>query len=188
MKEFNDKTALLIIDVQKGFDESVWGERNNPEAEENIAKLLQLWRETKRPAYHVRHLSREPGSPLYAASNGSEIKDIVTPLPGEPIITKDVNSAFIGTDLEEQLKTKSHYTLVIVGLTTDHCVSTTTRMAANLGFNTFIVSDATAAFDRVGPSGEHYKAEEIHSINLASLDKEFAKVINTKDVEKMISY
>lgn len=75
------------------------------------------------------------------------------PIDGEIIIKKNVNSAFIGTDLKERLDNEKITKLVIVGLTTDHCVSTTTRMAGNYGFDTFIVSDPTAAFNKKGREG-----------------------------------
>lgn len=180
MSIISKDAVLLIIDVQKGFDEPYWGRRNNPQAEENIQRLLQLWRETKRPIYHIQHLSPKPNHPLRPNYIGSEIKDIVKPLTNEPVIQKNVNSAFIGTDLEARLKQNGYNTLVIVGLTTDHCVSTTTRMAGNLGFKTYIVSDATATFDRKGHDGKVYKAEDIHNISLVSLHGMFATVTNTQ--------
>ena len=175
-------TVLLIIDVQKGFDETCWGKRNNPNAEENIAKLLITWRETNRPVIHIQHLSLLPDSPLRSGYSGSEIKDIVKPQDGELLFQKNVNSAFIGTDLEEHLKKQNYTSLVIVGLTTPHCVSTTTRMAGNLGFQSFVVSDATAAFDVMNYDGKKYNAEDIHQISLATLHKEFATIVDTKTV------
>jgi len=105
-------------------------------------------------------------------------------LPTEPVLRKIVNSAFIGTDLESRLKSNHVDTVVIVGLTTDHCVSTTARMAANLGFNTYVVSDGTATFDRTGSDGRKYDAEEIHAANLASLHEEFATVLDTERLLK----
>lgn len=181
-----ENAVLLIIDVQKGFDEPVWGQRNNPQAEENIARLLEVWRRTGRPVFHVQHLSLSPASPLRAEYRGSEIKDIVKPHAGEQIIQKHVNSAFIGTHLEQKLRERGTDTLVIVGLTTPHCVSTTTRMAGNLGFVTYIVSDATAAFGLVGHDGRQYTAEEIHAVSLATLDKEFATMIGTEAVLRIL--
>jgi nicotinamidase-related amidase len=106
----------------------------------------------------------------------------VAPRTGEPVIKKNANSAFIGTDLEKQLHDLGNRTVVIVGLTTDHCVSTTARMAANLGFETYVVSDATATFDRDALGGRHFDAEEVHAVSLASLDGEFAKVVATADI------
>jgi len=80
---------------------------------------------------------------------------MVRPKEGEPIIKKNVNSAFIGTDLKQQLDKFNIKKLIIVGLTTDSCVSTTTRMAGNYGYDTFIVSDATATFDKEGADGQN---------------------------------
>ena len=172
-------TALIIVDVQKGFDDPIWGRRNNPQAESNIARLLEAWRRAGRPLFHIQHRSHEKNSPLNPESPGFEIKDAVKPRPGEPVIQKSVNSAFIGTDLEARLRQKGLKTVVITGLTTDHCVSTTARMAGNLGFDTYVVSDATATFDRVGPDGKRYSTEEIHATSLASLHDEFATVIDS---------
>jgi nicotinamidase-related amidase len=95
------------------------------------------------------------------------------------VIKKSVNSAFIGTGLEKRLRRRGIRTVVVTGLTTDHCVATTARMAGNLGFDTYVVSDATATFDREGADGKRYSAEEVHAVNLASLNQEFAKVVTT---------
>lgn len=174
--------ALLIIDVQKGFDDPKWGKRNNLSAEKNMAKILNAWRKTKRPVFHVKNDSTEPNSPLRPNLIGNHIKDIVKPNKNEPLITKNVNSAFIGTQLEKNLRKKGIETLIIVGLTTDHCVSTTARMAGNLGFNVYVISDATATFDRKGFDGKYYSPEKMHTIALVSLQNEFATVIDTKSL------
>ena len=97
----------------------------------------------------------------------------------EPVLKKNVNSAFIGTDLKQQLDNANIKKVVIVGLTTDHCVSTTVRMAGNYGFDTYIVSDATATFDKTGADGQKFSAEIIHETALASLHHEFATVVDT---------
>lgn len=171
-------TALLIIDVQKYFDDPTQGRRNNPEAEEKMAKLLTMWRRSNRPVIHIKHIS----NPSVAYHPGREIKEIVAPLSDEPVFIKSVNSAFIGTKLEEFLRESEIETLVIVGLTTDHCVSTTTRMAKNLGFHPYIVSDATATFDRISFDGKLYRAEEIHHLALVSLSDEFATVVDSESL------
>ncbi len=180
MSSLSHDVALIVVDVQKGFDDPKWGKRNNPQAEANIAKLLEAWRRSGRPVIHIQHCSKEPGSPFRSGSPGNAIKDIVKPTQGEPTIQKNVNSAFIGTDLESRLRKQRITKLVIVGLTTDHCVSTTARMAGNLGFETIVVSDATATFDRTGPNGKKHKAEDIHEVNLVSLHQEFATVVDTQ--------
>lgn len=172
--------ALIIIDVQRGFDDPMWGRRNNPQAEANIARLLAAWRRTQRPVFHIQHLSRQATSPLRPGQIGNEIKDVVRPLEGEPVITKEVNSAFIGTDLEQRLRQQNITALLVTGLTTNHCVETTTRMAGNLGFDTYLVSDATATFDRVGPDGKLYRAEDIQAMTLANMHQEFATIVDTQ--------
>ena len=183
-----DRPALILVDIQKGFDDlEYWGgQRNNPEAEENASDLLQLWREYKLPIFHIQHCSLNPKSLLHESSRGNHFKHLVKPIGNEPIIKKNVNSAFIGTDLKEQLDNLKITKLVIVGLTTDHCISTTTRMASNLGFDTFLVSDATATFNRKGLEGQNYPAELIHAITLASLNDEFARIVTTEFLKQNI--
>ncbi len=182
MTAVTENTALILIDVQEGLDEPVWGTRNNPDAEANMARLLAAWRTHQRPIYHIQHMSTNPNSPLRPHLPGNAIKRVVAPQGDEPIIQKTVNSAFIGTDLEARLRAADIQTVVIVGLTTNHCVETSARMAGNLGFETFVVADATATFDRTGFDGIHYPADTVHAVALASLHNEFATVIKTADL------
>jgi nicotinamidase-related amidase len=177
-----DTPVLLIIDVQRGLDDPKYGHRNNPDAEANMARLLAAWRAAGRPVVHVQHLSVRPDSPLRPGLPGADLKPEVAPLPGEPHFTKSVNSAFIGTGLEAWLRAHDYGSLVVVGLTTDHCVSSTVRMAANLGFDVTLVSDATATFERMAPDGTHIPAETMHRANLASLDGEFCAVKTTRQL------
>lgn len=175
-------TALIVIDVQSGFDDPVWGRRNNPEAEERIAELIAAWRQAAGPVHHVQHASTEPDSPLRPSHPGHAIKPDVLPATGEPIHRKEVNSAFIGTSLEADLRAGGVDTVVLVGLTTNHCVSTTARMAANLGFRTIVVSDATATFDRRALDGQLRPASEVHAAALSDLAGEFAAIASTASV------
>jgi nicotinamidase-related amidase len=173
------RPALLLVDIQKGFGNiAYWGgQRNNPDAELKASELLKLWRDNQLPVFHIQHCSTNPVSPLHATNAGNEFNELVTPLPGETIIQKNVNSAFIGTGLQSQLEQANISVLVIVGLTTDHCISTTVRMAGNLGYTTFLVADATATFNKKGIDGKNYPAELIHETALASLNEEFAAVV-----------
>lgn len=174
-------TALLIIDVQQGFDDPKWGQRkrSNPNAEANISRLINLWRSEKRPVIHIQHCSVEPDSPFRPELPGCQFKPEALPIEGEPVFKKTVHSAFIGTELESYLRNSGIEHIVIVGLTTDHCVSSTTRMASDLGFKVLLVSDATATFDQKGPDGKEYIAEDIHAIHIASLNGGFCDVITT---------
>ncbi len=175
-------TALLLIDIQQGLDDSAyWGERNNPQFEGNVADLLDGFRSAGRPVLHVQHHSLRSTSPLRPGQPGHDFKPEARPLDGEPIFAKTVNSAFIGTDLEAYLHQKGITRLVVAGLTTDHCVSTTVRMAGNLGFEVWLIGDACATFDRK-TQGKMIPAEQIHQVHLVSLDGEFCTVVSTQEV------
>jgi len=170
--------ALIIIDVQKAIDDPSWGaDRNNPDCEANIARLLAHWRERGWPLFHVRHLSREPQSTYRPGQPLCEFKDEVKPLPGERIIDKSTNSAFIGTTLERELRDAGFETVVIAGVITNNSVEATARMSGNLGFDTIVVSDATATFGRRDYDGRWRTAQEVHAMSLANLEGEYAKVM-----------
>lgn len=179
MFEPDARTALLLIDVQQAFDDARWGPRNNPQAEQNIARLLARWRSSAAPVVHVFHDSRSATSSLNPSHPGNAPKPEALPLAGEAEFRKNVNSAFIGTGLETHLRQAGIERLVVVGLTTNHCVSTTVRMAGNLGFDAAIVSDATATFDRKTVDGRNRPAQEVHDAALSDLNEEFATVVTT---------
>lgn len=172
-------TALVLIDVQQGFLDPSWGERNNPGAEANISRLLSAWRHMQRPVFHVHHDSQSPTGCFRPGTPGNLPREEGLPLAGEPVYHKRVNSGFIGTKLEEDLRAAGIQTLVLVGLTTNHCVSTTARMAGNLGFDTFVVSDATATFARATLDGRLRSAQEVHDAALSDLHEEFATIVTT---------
>ena len=176
--------ALLLVDIQKAFLEKDYPGliRNNEHAEFICGKLLKKWRTLDLPIIHVRHSSTNPESKLHKSRPGFEFNDYVTPLETEMVLTKEVNSAFIGTNLENIL-IKSHIdTLVIVGMTTNHCISTTVRMSGNLGFDTYLISDSTACYNTKGLNGEIIACNTIYNSALASLQEEFATVIDSKEL------
>lgn len=180
--ELPPSTALIVIDLQKAIDHPSWGRRNNPQAEENIGRLLSAWRSTHRPVIHVRHLSRESGSTYRPGQEGCEFKEAAWPEAGECVITKHTNSAFIGTELDMFLRREHIYTLVICGVITNNSVEATARMAGNLGYETFVVSDGTATFDKVDFAGKLRPAEEVHAMSLANLQGEYATVVSTAEL------
>lgn len=173
---------LVVVDVQQGFLDTDWGERNNPLAEENIARLIAAWRAAGANIRHVHHDSQALTGKFRRELPGHQAKPEAIPVPGEPIYVKKVNSGFIGTTLEADLRADGVDTLVVVGLTTNHCVSTTVRMAGNLGFTTFLVSDATAAFECLDIDGKMRAASEVHASALSDLSGEFATIVTTEDV------
>ena len=188
--EIAENAALVVVDVQKGFDEaSFWGPRNNPGADDNIAALIDVWQSTGRPVVFVRHDSPKPESPLRPGYAGNELKEYVQERRGkgagpELFLTKTVNSAFLGTpDLGEWLTAAGISQAVVAGIQTNMCVETTARMGGNLGYDVVVAYDATYTFDLEGPFGWRRSAEEIAQASAVSLHGGgFARVVTTKEV------
>ena len=177
-------TTLIVIDAQQGFAEqdAAGHGRNNPDALNRIAELLAAFRRHGLPILHIRHASTEPDSVFRPERSGFQVIAGARELPGEPVIVKNVNSAFIGTDLEARLRQAGHGRLVICGATTNHCVETSTRMAGNLGFDASLVRDATWTYDRTGPDGDFHSAADIQAMTLSNLSGEFATIVTTAEV------
>ena len=175
-------SVLVVIDVQQGFrDSEFWGPGGNPEALSNIASLVQHFRARKLPIVLVKHNSANPDSPLSPSSSGNALEPF---LDGQRdvLVQKSVNSAFYGTpDLHLWLTKRNFRNLVICGITTNFCCETTARMAANLGYRTTFISDATDAFDLQLPSGETLPAAKVIEYTNANLATEFAELMSTKE-------
>jgi nicotinamidase-related amidase len=180
----NSNPALILVDVQKAFLEPNYPglKRNNLGAEKTCGLILNKWRELKLPVFHVRHSSVNPDSKLHISKPGFSFNDYVSPIKGEPVLTKSVNSAFIGTNLEILLNDQNLETLIIVGMTTNHCISTTVRMSGNLGYKTYLISDSTAAYNTMGLDGQMIDCETIYKTSLASLNEEFATIISSEEL------
>ncbi|WP_406185703.1 cysteine hydrolase family protein [Streptomyces sp. NBC_01006] len=182
--ELAPNAALLVIDVQKGFDDaSYWGPRNNPAAEANIAALMDAWQHSGRPVVLVQHASRTPGSVLAADRPGHAFKDFVADRAGKEslLITKTVNSSFYGTpDLAAWLTAEGIGQLVVSGIQTNMCVETTARMAGNLGYDVLVPLDATHTFDLAGPEGLRLTADQLATATAVNLQGGgFARVVST---------
>lgn len=173
--------ALIPIDVQRGFDYPPWGRRNNPDMEANGRRLLAAWRERGWPLIHVRHDSLQPGSSLRPDHPGHAFRNGFEPLPGEAVVGKSVNAAFIGTDLDLRLRRLGVDTVALFGVSTDMCVSTTARMASNLGYRTVVIGDACFCFDLDDGAGATIAAKAVDAAHLATLRAEFAQVLDTAD-------
>ncbi|MFJ6719105.1 cysteine hydrolase family protein [Streptomyces sp. NPDC091259] len=185
--EIAPNSALLVIDVQKGFDEEAfWGPRNNPAAEANTAALMDAWQRSGRPVVLVRHASSRSGSVLAPDQPGHAFKDFVEERREAAAlhITKTVNSSFYGTpDLAEWLTARGIGQLVLAGIQTNMCVETTARMAGNLGYDVLVPLDATHTFDLAGPAGTRLSADELATATAVNLHGGgFARVVTTAQV------
>jgi nicotinamidase-related amidase len=176
--------ALMLIDVQKGIDESDhWGgNRNNLSAEENIALLLKHWRARKFPIIIIQHCSTSPASPFFPGKPGNDLKDFVEPIIGEPTFRKSTANAFVGTFLQRHLAEQKISSLVITGFVTNNSVEATARMAGDIGFKTTVVSDACACFDKKGMDGTIHPSALVHDLSLANLKGEYATILSTQEV------
>jgi nicotinamidase-related amidase len=190
---FSAATALLLIDVQRGVDAlEHWGgprgRRNNPQAEANLLLLLEGWRNHKLPVYYTMHDSREQRSPLKLSLPTGEIKTGLEPKSGEIIVRKDVNSGFIGTNLELMFQRKRIHRVLIAGFFTNMCVETTVRMAGNLGFDTYLAADACATTNRIGPDGIDHDPDLVHDMAVASMDGEFCTALKVSDALSLLDH
>jgi len=171
--------VLLLIDLQKAVDDASWGERNNPQAEQNVARLLAAWRGRRLRVIHVRHDSLEPGSTYRPGGPGHAFKPEAMPAPEEPVVVKQTNSAFIGTQLEAMLRAEGRQTFVVAGVSTSNSVEATVRMGGNLGFDVYLVADGTFTFAKQDWGGRQRSAQEVHDMSLANMSGEYCKVVDT---------
>ena len=182
MANLSMTATLLLIDLQQAIDQPSWGQRNNPDAETNIARLLSHWRATGRPIIHIRHVSKSPDSTYRDGQQGVGFKPVAMPLPGETVVTKHVCTAFIGTDLEQRLRQRECEDVIIVGVITNNSVESTARVAGDLGFRTIVVADATFTFGKRDFDGNYRSAGEVHAMSLANLEGEYARILTTNQV------
>lgn len=174
--------ALLVVDMQIGMTWPSSGVRNNPGAEAAIRNLLDAWRTRGSALVHIRHISRIPGSPFWPGQPGVEFQPALAPLDTEHVVEKNVPDAFVNTGLERWLRVRGIASVVIVGVSTNNSVESTARTAGNLGFQTYVVSDATFAFAQVDFDGVPRTAQEVHAMALANLQGEYARIVSSKDL------
>lgn len=174
--------ALLPVDMQQAFDQPSWPRRWNNDLDANGLALLDAWRTRGLPVLHVRHDSVEPGSTLAPGEPGNAFRPGFEPRSGEALISKSVNSAFIGTDLDLRLKRLGIRTIVVFGISTDMCVSTTVRVGANLEYEMVLVEDACDCFELPDGAGGTIPAQTVHRVHVATLGFEFARVTTTRDL------
>jgi nicotinamidase-related amidase len=175
--------ALIIVDVQNGFDDPSWGSRNNPDADANIAALARAWQENGEPIVLVRHDSTKADSPLRPGQPGNDLQPLLDGIRPALLFGKHVNSAFLGDiDLDGWLREREISQLVICGIQTNMCVETTSRMGGNLGYDVTLPIDATYTFEAKGPTGTALSAEQLYTATAVNLHAGgFARVITTDE-------
>lgn len=174
--------VLLPVDMQRAFDAPPWPRRWNAEVDRNGARLLACWRRLAMPIIHVRHDSVAPGSTLRPGQPGNRFREGFGPRDGEALVSKSVNAAFIGTDLDLRLRRLGAEQIVVFGIATDMCVSTTVRVGTNLGWKMTLVADACDCFDLPDRHGGTIPAEQVHAVHVATLAYEFCTVTSTDDL------
>jgi nicotinamidase-related amidase len=189
---FGRNSCLLLIDVQVGVNMlQHWGggngRRNNPEAEHKIRSLLKRFRDLGNQVAFTRHDSREASSPLKLSLQTGQQIDGLEIKPNDIVVTKDVNSGFIGTPLEVELRRAGISRLLVAGFFTNFCVETTVRMAGNLGFDTYLTEDACATTNRIDLDGMDHKPEIVHQMAVASMHGEFCTAISTENALSLCS-
>ena len=177
-------TALIVIDVQRGFADPSWGPRNNPDLEANLAALLDTWWATGEPVVLVRHHSTKPGSPLAPGTPGHAFVPDLDGVEPALVVTKSVNSAFHGdVDLDAWLRGHGVEEIVLAGIQTNMCVETTARVGGNLGHRVTVALDATCTFDLAGPDGAVLSADDLTRATATNLHGGgFVRIASTKEV------
>jgi nicotinamidase-related amidase len=177
-----DRLALVVVDVQRGFEDPSWGPRDNPSCDANIAALVDAWSSRGRPLVYVRHDSVVAGSPLHPSGAGNQLKPYLTAAP-DLVVAKSVNSSFHGSpDLDAWLRARRLAGIVVCGITTNHCCETTARVGGNLGHTVLFAIDATHTFDRTAPDGSTVPAALLAQVTATNLHGEFAHVVRIAEL------
>jgi nicotinamidase-related amidase len=175
----NDNTALLVIDIQDSFkiDPAWWARRNNPGFEQNVAELIGAFREASLPIFFILHNDSDPG--FRPGDPEVRLMDFLDRRESEPVVVKNTRNAFTSTDLQQRLDTIGVRRVVVCGMTTEQCCETTTRVAADLGYDVDFVTEATATF----PIGT-LSTEAIVERTEAVLRGRFARIVTVTEVTK----
>jgi len=179
---FGKETALIILDVQKAIDDPKWASKNNPGYVDKIVDLLAAFRAASLPVIHIRHDEPNPASTYHTDGPGNAFKPEVAPLPGEPVIAKNVNCAFIATDLEKYLHDHGITRLIFTGVVIHNSMDASIRVAHCLGFDVILPLDATTAIDVTDAKGARHAAQTVFDLFAAVLGSEYCALSTTDDV------
>jgi nicotinamidase-related amidase len=173
-----DESILVVIDAQHEYSSGPLALPDIDPATENIARLLERARAIGSPIIHVAHRGRPGGS--FDPDAGGRIIETVAPAGDEIVVAKTKPNGFADTDLAERIEQLGSRPLIVTGFMTHMCVSATARSALDHGFDTTVVSDATATRDLPAPDdGDALSAITIHRAALAGLADRFSVVATT---------
>ena len=183
-----ERSALLVVDIQDSFKAipSRWERRNNPRFEENVDRLIQAWRGAGLPVIFVLHTDPDPG--FETTSPFFKLMDFLKPRPDEPVILKNTRNAFTSTNLQAMLREKGVERLVVTGISTEQCCETTTRVAADLGFDVDFVTEATRTFPITDEAtGDVLSTEEIVRRTEMVLRGRFARIATVEGLVRELA-
>ncbi|HEG1825461.1 TPA: isochorismatase family protein [Enterobacter cloacae] len=181
------QTALIVVDIQNEYyaGKDFRGQMVIPDGDKvlkNSQKLVSYAHQKRMPVYFVRHVAPKD-SPLFAeGSVYAKFHQDLQPSARDAIITKATPSSFVGTDLDAQLKKKGIKKVIVIGLMTHMCISSTARDAVPLGYNVIIPEDATATRDLDDGQGGVVDHKALQRAALAGVADVFAEIMTTKDV------
>jgi nicotinamidase-related amidase len=176
--------AVLVIDMQEGMADRIRAGRVPvvPEAPERVARLLADARAKGVPVIHVHHDDPDPASPFRKGTPGGAPMACALPLPGETVLWKHGSSAFHGTGLEAFLRGLGVTELVVAGAVAAFCVTSTVRMASDLGFKVILPGDALLGFDLPAHDGGRIDAATVQRVTLSILGADFARLTTVAEI------
>ncbi len=176
--------AILVIDMQEGMADRIRAGRVpvNPDAPARIAAVLAHARGRGLPVVHVHHDDPDPASPFRRGQPGAEPMACAAPLPDEVVLWKHASSPFTGTGLDARLRGLNVTELVVAGAVAAFCVTSTVRMASDLGYRVLLPQDALLGFDLPAHDGGRIDAATVHRVTLSLLGADFATLTTVADL------
>jgi len=172
--------CLVIIDIQNEYLEGPVAVSDANAAIASAKNILSKAREAGADIFHVAHKGKA-GSLFDRDDTRGQIVDTLLPVGDEPTVEKGLPNAFAGTDLHTLLEKTGKKELVIIGMMTHMCVSSTARAALDLGYRVTIEAGACATRDLPDGKGGVVKAKTIHDVALVELSDRFAVITHGHD-------
>jgi len=174
----NNKTALLIIDVQLGmFDENYPVYKGN-ELLKTLHALISRARGLEIPVIFIQHNGGAKDDPIHPENPGWVIHPSIQPESTDVIIQKNHPDSFQETQLQQKLERLGITDLVLAGIQTEFCVDTTCRRAYSLGYNVTLVQDGHSTWDT-----EELTAPQIIAHHNQNLGGWFATLKSADEIE-----